>query len=42
MKILMKKVDGFTEEKEKEQLEEDKPKKIRNRPLLHVKVRSFI
>ncbi|CAH2096088.1 unnamed protein product [Euphydryas editha] len=37
MKVLMKKVDGFTGEKEQEQHEE-KPKKIRNRPLLHVKV----
>ncbi|XP_026499714.2 probable RNA-binding protein 19 [Vanessa tameamea] len=38
MKVLMKKVDGYTEIKESKQEEEEKPKKIRNRPLLHVKV----
>ncbi|XP_050350556.1 probable RNA-binding protein 19 [Nymphalis io] len=38
MKVLMKKVDGFAEKKEPTQEDEEKPKKIRNRPLLHVKV----
>lgn len=34
----MKKEDGFKEEHEAKQKEEDKPKKIRNRPLFYVKV----
>lgn len=40
MKLLMKRVDGYTEKApEKPTLvEEDKPKKVRNRPLFHIKI----
>lgn len=46
MKLLMKKVGGTTDTENTEELknddtEEQKPKKIRNRPLFHIKV-SFI
>ncbi|XP_072949367.1 probable RNA-binding protein 19 [Epargyreus clarus] len=38
MKLLMKKVDGVTEEKQKTEEEDLTPKKIRNRPLFYVKM----
>ncbi|CAG9561814.1 unnamed protein product [Danaus chrysippus] len=39
MKLLMKKVDGYTEVDNKDaKPEDDKPKKVRNRPLFYVKI----
>ncbi|XP_014367177.2 probable RNA-binding protein 19 [Papilio machaon] len=41
MKLLMKKVDGATNEKVDEKEEQDKPKKVRNRPLFYCKINGL-
>lgn len=38
MKVLMKKVGGTEQSEQQVEEEEDTPKKVRNRPLFHVKV----